>query len=33
MKLVFASNNKNKIVEIQSMLPPEIQILSLKDIG
>jgi len=33
MKLVFASNNKNKIVEIQSMLPSEIQILSLKEIG
>jgi len=33
MKLVFASNNKNKIAEIQSMLPPEIQILSLEDIG
>jgi len=33
MKLVFASNNKNKIVEIQSMLPSEIQILSLEEIG
>ena len=33
MKLVFASNNKNKIKEIQSLLPSEIQILSLEDIG
>lgn len=33
MKLVFASNNKNKIAEIQSMLPSEIQILSLEDIN
>ncbi|GEP51278.1 non-canonical purine NTP pyrophosphatase [Flavobacterium noncentrifugens] len=33
MKLVFASNNKNKITEIQSMLPPKIQILSLEEIG
>jgi XTP/dITP diphosphohydrolase len=33
MQLVFASNNKNKILEIQSMLPDNIQILSLEDIG
>jgi len=33
MKLVFASNNINKIKEIQQMLPNDIQILSLKDIG
>ena len=33
MELVFASNNKNKIAEIQSMLPESIQILSLEDIG
>jgi XTP/dITP diphosphohydrolase len=33
MKLVFASNNKNKISEIQAMLPESIQILSLEDIG
>ena len=33
MQLVFASNNKNKIIEIQSMLPKSIQILSLGDIG
>lgn len=33
MQLVFASNNKNKILEIQSMLPETIKILSLEDIG
>jgi XTP/dITP diphosphohydrolase len=33
MQLVFASNNKNKIAEIQAMLPGNIQILSLTDIG
>jgi XTP/dITP diphosphohydrolase len=33
MQLVFASNNKNKIKEIQSLLPGNIQILSLEDIG
>ncbi len=33
MKLVFASNNKNKIKEIKSLLPDTIQILSLEDIG
>lgn len=33
MQLVFASNNKNKIAEIQAMLPQNIQILSLTDIG
>ncbi len=33
MELVFASNNKNKIAEIQSMLPESIKILSLEDIG
>lgn len=33
MQLVFASNNKNKILEIQSMLPNSIQILSLEEIG
>ncbi|MET3026890.1 non-canonical purine NTP diphosphatase [Flavobacterium sp. UW10123] len=33
MKLVFASNNKNKIAEIQSMLPEGIKILSLEDIN
>lgn len=33
MELVFASNNKNKINEIQLLLPHSITILSLKDIG
>ena len=33
MKLVFASNNKNKIKEIQILLPPTIEILSLEDIN
>ncbi len=33
MELVFASNNKNKIKEIQLLLPKSITILSLEDIG
>ncbi|MCF6128735.1 non-canonical purine NTP diphosphatase [Flavobacterium sp. AS60] len=33
MQLVFASNNQNKIKEIQLLLPTSIQILSLEDIG
>ena len=33
MQLVFASNNKNKIAEIQALVPNSIEILSLKDIG
>ena len=33
MQLVFASNNKNKIAEIQQLLPPSIIILSLEEIG
>jgi XTP/dITP diphosphohydrolase len=33
MQLVFASNNKNKIKEIQQLLPATIQVLSLEDIG
>ncbi len=33
MKLVFASNNNNKIKEIQQLLPATIQIVSLLDIG
>ena len=33
MKLVFASNNKNKIAEIQALVPNTIQIISLEDIG
>lgn len=33
MNLVFATNNPNKIKEVQALLPNEINILSLKDIG
>lgn len=33
MKLVFASNNKNKIQEIKHQLPSDIELLSLEDIG
>lgn len=33
MQLVFASNNKNKIKEIQQLLPNSIEILSLESIG
>ncbi len=33
MKLVFATNNKNKIIEIKALLPNTIELLSLLDIG
>jgi len=33
MKLVFASNNKNKLLEIRHQLPAEIELLSLEEIG
>ena len=33
IEIVFASNNKNKIAEIQQLLPSTISILSLEDIG
>jgi XTP/dITP diphosphohydrolase len=33
MQLVFASNNKHKIQEIQALVPTDFQILSLEDIG
>lgn len=33
MKLVFASNNQNKIAEIKAMLPKSIELLSLEEIG
>ncbi len=33
MQLVFASNNQNKIKEIQLLLPHSIQVLSMEDIG
>jgi len=32
MKLVFATNNPHKLMEVQKMLPKSIQLLSLKDI-
>ncbi len=33
MKLVFATNNSNKIKEVQELIPSHITLLSLKDIG
>jgi XTP/dITP diphosphohydrolase len=33
LKLVFASNNANKIKEIQQLIPASIEIVSLQDIG
>lgn len=33
MKIVFATNNPNKILELQSMLPESIEIISLESIG
>ena len=33
MKLVFATNNLNKLAEVQKMLPNSIELLSLKDIN
>jgi len=33
MKLVFATNNQNKVKEVQSLMPSNITILSLKDIN
>ena len=33
MQLVFATNNLNKIEEVQALLPRKIKLLSLKDIG
>ena len=33
MQLVFASNNKNKIKEIQQLVPDHIKVVSLEDIG
>lgn len=33
MKLVFATNNKNKIKEVQALIPSNITLLSLEDIG
>lgn len=33
MKIIFASNNKNKVQEIQNQLPKSIQIVTLEEIG
>ncbi|MDO1500943.1 non-canonical purine NTP diphosphatase [Winogradskyella maritima] len=33
MKLVFATNNPNKLKEVQSLVPKHIELLSLEDIG
>ena len=33
MQLVFATNNQNKVKEVQNLIPPHIKLLSLKDIG
>ncbi|APZ46862.1 non-canonical purine NTP pyrophosphatase [Polaribacter reichenbachii] len=33
MKLVFATNNLNKLAEVQKMMPKSIELLSLKDIN
>ena len=33
MKLVFATNNLNKLVEIRMLVPSSIEIISLKDIN
>lgn len=33
MQLVFATNNKNKIKEVQALIPEHIKLLSLEDIG
>ena len=33
MKLVFATNNKNKILEVQQLLTDSIEIISLENIG
>jgi len=31
MQLVFATNNLNKLKEVQALIPPDIQLLSLKE--
>jgi len=33
MKIVFATHNENKLKEVQKMLPPQVTLLSLNDIG
>lgn len=32
-KIVFATNNQNKVLEIKALLPPGFEVLSLEDIG
>jgi XTP/dITP diphosphohydrolase len=33
MRLVFASNNAHKLAEVRAMMPAEVEVLSLSDIG
>ncbi|MGB1324406.1 MAG: non-canonical purine NTP diphosphatase [Flavobacteriaceae bacterium] len=33
MQIIFATNNQNKLKEVQAQLPDEIKLISLKDIG
>ena len=33
LELVFATNNHNKLIEVQQLLPDTIKLLSLSDIG
>ena len=33
MQIVFATNNLNKLKEVQALIPKHIELLSLKDIG
>lgn len=33
MKLVFASQNENKVAEVRAMMPPGVELLSLGDLG
>jgi XTP/dITP diphosphohydrolase len=33
MELIFATNNKNKLAEIQAIMPPYIKLLSLEEVG
>ena len=33
IQIVFATNNQNKLKEVQAQLPDEIKLISLKEIG
>ena len=33
MKLVFASNNKHKLEEVRQILPTNVEVISLREIG